>query len=412
VRWAPAVLMVLILPVDETARAQDLAYRGFGEIRSIVYPQEAPGDADRWSVEGRVRFEPAYKPVSWLTLATSVEARIDNLEQVERTWQIGDWRDRGVRRPPLALRQASATFRKGGVVVDVGKQFVRWGKADIVTPTDRLAPRDFLEVTLDEFLAVIGVRAQYGTGPHLLDVVWIPTFTPSRIPLLNRRWTVAPDNVGPLTLVDRGGRFPARSQGGIRWSFLGPGYDVSASYFDGVNHLPELSSQPLSGIPVIMITREYVPLRMAGADGALPLRWFTVKGEAAFLKTAGLTADDVLLYVVQLERQSGELSVVAGYAGEVVTARRSSMRFAPDRGLAHAFLGRASYTIDANRSVAVEMAVRDNADAVLVKAEYSQAQRSHWRTTLAGTAIAGKAGDFLGQYRRNSHLLATLRYSF
>jgi D-serine dehydratase len=40
----------------------------------------------------------------------------------------------------------------------VGKQFVRWGKADIVTPTDHFAPRDFLGVIDNEFLPVTGVR--------------------------------------------------------------------------------------------------------------------------------------------------------------------------------------------------------------------------------------------------------------
>ena len=38
--------------------------------------------------------------------------------------------------------------------------------------------------TLDEFLAVIGGRAQFEHGPHSIDLVWVPTFTPSRTPLI------------------------------------------------------------------------------------------------------------------------------------------------------------------------------------------------------------------------------------
>jgi len=49
---------------------------------------------------------------------------------------------------------------------------------------------------------------------------------------------------------------------------------------------------------------------------------------------------------------------------------------------------------------------------VYAKAEYSQARGQHWRTTIAAVAIGGRAGDFLGQYRRNSHVKASLRYSF
>ena len=55
----------------------------------------------------------------------------------------------------------------------------------------------------------------------------------------------------------------------------------------------------------------------------MPLRWLTIKGEAAALTTTSQTADDVVQYVIQVERQSGELSLVAGYAGEVVTNRRA-----------------------------------------------------------------------------------------
>jgi hypothetical protein len=405
-----ALVALFLLSAAVSSSAQDFTYRGFSEVRAMGYPQVTPQDGQRVSLEGHVRFEPAFKPVQWLTLSSSVEARIDNVEQVDHRWQL-DWRDRGIRRPAFAIRQASGTIRGGRVVVDVGKQFIRWGKADILTPTDRFAPKDFLEVTDDEFLAVTGARVQYESGPQSLDIVWVPTFTPSRIPLLNRRWASVPIPAGPAIFSEQDVTFPARSQFGARWGFVGSGYEWSLSYFDGFNHLPEITVSPLL-YPAIQLRRSYAPLRMAGADAAVPFTWFTVKGEAALLKTTSTTADDVVLYVIQLERQAGELSLVGGYAGEVVTARRSSFNFAPDRGLARAFLGRASYTIDTNRSIALEAALRQNAAGVWVKTEYSQAKGAHWRATLAGTVIGGKEKDFFGQYRRNSHLVTTLRYSF
>ena len=114
---------------------------------------------------------------------------------------------------------------------------------------------------------------------------------------------------------------------------------------------------------------------MGGADAAVPLRWFTVKGEIASLFTTSDDADDVVMYVVQLERQSGELSLVAGYAGEIVTERRSTFEFAPDRGLTRAFLGRAGYTIGPTSDVSFEAAVRQNLDGVWLKGQYSEAHR-------------------------------------
>jgi hypothetical protein len=103
---------------------------------------------------------------------------------------------------------------------------------------------------------------------------------------------------------------------------------------------------------------------------------------------------------------------VGGYAGEVVTRRRAAMTFAPDRGLTRSLVGRASYTIDTNRSVAVEGAVRQDGDGAYAKGEYSHAHGQHWRATIGGTLIRGAPGDFLGQYRRNSHASFALRYSF
>ena len=75
-------------------------------------------------------------------------------------------------------------------------------------------------------------------------------------------------------------------------------------------------------------------------------------------------------------------------------------------------LGEASYTIDPNRSVAFEGAIRQNGDGGYTKLEYSQARGQHWRATIGGTLIRGEPGDFLGQYRRNSHVSVALRYSF
>ena len=119
-----------------------------------------------------------------------------------------------------------------------------------------------------------------------------------------------------------------------------------------------------------------------------------------------------MLWVVQLERQTGEWVFVGGYAGEVVTERRNLLPFAPDRGVARALLGRASYTIDPNRSVAFEGALRRSGDAGYARGEYSQAYGQHWRATVAGTLIRGEPTDFIGQYRRNSHVTLSLRYSF
>jgi hypothetical protein len=95
-----------------------------------------------------------------------------------------------------------------------------------------------------------------------------------------------------------------------------------------------------------------------------------------------------------------------------VTRQRALLTFAPDRGMARAVVGRASYTIDTNRSVAFEAAVKQDGAGGYVRAEYSQARGAHWRATIAAVVLAGHGDDFLGQYHRNSHVDASLRFSF
>ena len=116
--------------------------------------------------------------------------------------------------------------------------------------------------------------------------------------------------------------------------------------------------------------------------------------------------------MIQVERQSGEWFFVGGYSGEVVTTQRTQAQFAPDRGMTKAFLGRAGYTIDTNRSLAVEAAVRQNGDGSWLRFEYSQASGAHLRMTAQATWIRGEPTDFFGRYNRNSHATLTFRYSF
>lgn len=391
-----AVLLAFMLLV------QDYSQRGFVETRASVYPETAQNDSGRLVGELLLRHESFYRPWQSLQFAGTVDVRMDTHHYAERRWHLG-WKDRGVQRPALSIRRLGAEWHRGGFSFEAGKQFVRWGKTDIVNPTDRFAPRDFVTVVDNEFLGIVALRGTYERGSDTLDVVWSPRLTPSRLPLANQRWVVAPAGAVAVP-VQR--TIPEGSQTGIRWSHVGF-VEFSAAYYDGFDHLPEF--ELASGF----VQQYYPRLRMAGSDVAVPIRWLTVKAEAGYFSSPDDRMDEYLLYVVQLERQSGEWFFVGGYGGEWVTREGPQAGdFNPDRGRIRTFLGRAGYTIDANRGVAVEAAIRQNGDGALVKGEYSQAFGQHWRLTTTFTLIRGEPADFLGQYRRNSHGLVAVKYSF
>jgi hypothetical protein len=386
---------------------QAFTQRGFLETDFIGYPQTVPNDSGQAIGEALFRYEAFYKLNSDWQFAGGIDARTDTHDQVDRAWELS-WDDRERRRPSFEVRQLNATYSKKKLTVVLGKQFIRWGKADILNPTDRFAPQDYLTVVDTDFLGITAARATYGGQSNTIDLVWAPLFTPSRAPLLDQRWSNVPSGI---SLTELPPSFPGGSQFGARWNHIGAVAEYSLSFYDGHNNLPLYNYQEPQALTVD-VERYYPQMRMYGGDAAIPLKGVTVKAEAAYFTSATRTEDEYALYVVQVERQAGEWFFIGGYAGQVVTEHRSIFDFAPDRGLTSAFLGRAGYTIDTNRSVALETAVRQNSKGVWAKLEYSQAFGAHWRATAAFTLICGDESDFLGQYRRNSHGMLALRYSF
>jgi hypothetical protein len=238
----------------------------------------------------------------------------------------------------------------------------------------------------------------------------VPKLTPSRVPLQNDRWTVPPST--GQTVVENPAVFPDREQTGVRLSHVGSRLEFSVAYFDGLNHLPNFQIVPPPSLQTVTVVPVYPTLRSYGGDAAIPLSWFTAKFETAYYTSDTPRTDEYVLYVVQLERQIGEWSLMGGYSGEYVTKQVAQLSFAPNRGLTRAIVGRASYTIDVNRSMTFETAVRQNGDGAYFKGEFSQASFRHWRTTLSAALIRGEPDDFIGQYRLNSYVGLALRYSF
>ena len=397
----------LILAAAAAAWGQNFTQRGFLETTALVYPQAAPNDSGHAVGEALFRYEAFYK-LTDLRFAGAIDARTDTHQQTERELALSWW-DRERRRPAFAVRRLSAQYARGRLTVEAGKQLIRWGKADVLTPTDRFAPRDFLNVADSDFLEITAARVTYGTQANTIDLVFSPRLTPSRVPLLNQRWAVLPEGV-PVHEMEPD--FPGGPQFGARWNHTGAAAEYSLSFYNGYDHLPLFRVAPNFLLARADVQRFYPQMRMYGSDAAIPAGPVTVKAEAAYFTSSNSSADEYVLWVLQLERQAGEWSLVGGYAGQAVTEHRSTLGFSPVRGFARAIVTHAGYTIDVNRSLVFEGVVRQNGAGVYLKAEYSQAFGQHWRATAGFAVVRGDAADFLGQYRRNSHGILRLRYSF
>ena len=385
---------------------------GFIEASGSLFPQDAPNDDTRAISDVMWRQEGLFRPASWLQLAAGVDLRANTHDQVEDVWRL-DWEDRHLRPPRASVRRLAATINARRLTFDVGKQFVRWARADVLNPIDRFAPRDYSNVIDSQFLPVIGTRVSLQLGPETVEAVWTPQMTPSRMPLLNQRWTILPALPPGTSVVDAGSRFPTGGQAGGRWRHTGGRFEAALMYFDGFNHHPDIEVRPTAtAARSLTLTRVFPRIRVYGLDFAIPTSWLTLKGEAAYFTSPRDAFAEYGLYVAELERQIGEWLLTGGYAGEIVKGDDITPSFDPERSLANSFIVRAAYTVDPRRSIAVEAVGRQNGDGYYLNAEYSQAIGEFWRLTLTQIVLAGDEDDFLGQYKRNSYFSAALRLSF
>jgi len=390
------------------AAAQDFSQRGFLENTGLFFPQQATNDSSHAVGEWLLRYEAAYKLAPGLKISGAFDARTDTHLETGREFHLSWW-DRERRRPAFEVRRLSATYSRGRLTIEAGKQFVRWGKTDVLNPTDRFAPRDFVNVLDNDFLGITAARVTYGTQSDTLDVVFEPRLTPSRVPLLNQRWAVLPT---ALPIAEAAPVFPGGSGFGARWNHIGSAAEYSFSFYNGHDHLPLYDGRLAFNPFHIEAQRFYPQLRMYGGDAAIPLPVVTVKAEAGYFTSTDKRSDKYGLWVLQLERQAGEWSFIGGYAGQFITSHGESLQYSPSRGSTRAFVAHAGYTIDTNRSVSLETVVRQNGHGMYWKPEYTQAFGQHWRATAGFVLIRGRESDFLGQYHRNSHAIVSFRYSF
>jgi hypothetical protein len=409
-RCGATVALLIACGISPRPAHAQVSYRGFVEGGVTGYPQSTPGDTTRGVAEFLARFEPSVAVRRGVTIAAAFDARADTHEDVARSWDVAYW-DRTVRRPALAIRRLALTFSRGPVTLEVGKQFVRWGQVDIISPTDRFTPRDYQLPLVTEPLATTAARLTVSRNGHTLEAVAAPRLVPSRMPTLSHRWVGLQAQAQGVALTDGGSVFPDGAQYGLRYNRLGSRAEYSLSFFQGYNSLPRLDVAP-TGPAAATVTRHYPAVRTVGADIVVPLPFAALKAEAVWVQSRAGDTDDYGLYVVQAERQQGEWLLIGGYVGEFVTADRPALTFAPDRGLARSLVGRASYTIDATRTMAIESVARTNGDGWYGKVDYAHGVGGHWRVTLRFTVIRGAVEDFLGQYRRNSFATTQARFSY
>jgi len=193
--------------------------------------------------------------------------------------------------PKIDLRQSYMDIYLDSADIRIGKQQIVWGKADGVSITDVISPKDLGEFLLPDFEEIrIGIQAlkvDYYMGDNTLEFVWVPTFTPNKIPDENSIWYVQP--VFPTTNIhyfkeDVPANL-ANSEAFLKYSAITSAidYEIMVGYMwddDPTMHVNQ-TIDPTSELS-LTVTQKHHLLRLGGGSFSTTIAGYVVRGEAAY----------------------------------------------------------------------------------------------------------------------------------
>lgn len=204
----------------------------------------------------------------------------------------------------IFFREAYVSLERVAPWLDlkVGRQYVYWSRFEWGGALDVVSPWDLANMGAEKEnfrLPVDGLRAWAVFAPVTLELLALPIFAPSRVPLH------LPDSVGPLYVDQRdavlpertldNGEFGVRLTGeiggsgelGLAWFH---GFDRNFSLYTGV--LPD----PDTGFPAgLSFTPRYAAHDVFGADMELLVGPVVVLAESAFILTEDSAGTDVFV---------------------------------------------------------------------------------------------------------------------
>ncbi|MDR1575841.1 MAG: porin [Treponema sp.] len=197
-------------------------------------------------------------------------------------------------RSGFSLGEAWAGWSAAGFSIRLGRQLLSWGAADGLILSDVVCPQNLSAYAGLDFagsrLAVDGFRLRYSFPALAVEAVWLPLFTPARLPEdpqnpLYGIFYPATVNAGGISLpvwtaaavLPRGA---ADGEYGLRLSAYTPALDFSLAAFYGWNDIP-YTGKALTQAGV-QVTPEYGRTITAGADASIPLGAILLRLEAAW----------------------------------------------------------------------------------------------------------------------------------
>jgi hypothetical protein len=209
-------------------------------------------------------------------------------------------------RSRASLYDTFASFERESWALKIGRQFITWGRADSLRPTDVFKRHDLTDLIENKEEPTDAVKLDLVRGAWTLEGVWAPVFDPDIVSFRpENRWTGLPTtadvpNVGQVDLIFREDprQRPTANLGsgqvGLRLSGSAGGWDFAGMYYYGYDRVPTVVKREIGNFDPVgrQLTVTLAPIHkrihVFGGDAATAISGWGLRAEAAYTLTSDL----------------------------------------------------------------------------------------------------------------------------
>ncbi|SER19130.1 hypothetical protein SAMN04488038_11921 [Solimonas aquatica] len=322
-------------------------------------------------------------------------------------------------------REAYLDYRHGMLQLAAGWQIIRWGRTEVLNPTDNLAARDYTRLVDSDDAQKLGLPTaslRYNWGPHALQALWQPLFRASRMPLPVVPGLRYQDERDAHSLGAGGLRLDTRDERG-GWSL---------SYFQGPAKRPNLLvSAP--DLATGLLRLNHPDSAIFGGDWEWIKGSWAWRGEAAYTRPRQPRREDLsqgeafLDAVFGVEHHLGSSSVfLQAQWRRILDYRDPALNPAPLRSLAYAHAslsealyaqslgiggGLSYYTADQRSALSLDAAWQPAHGDLVVRPRLRYQLNDQLSLLLGADYFAGPSLGPYGRLQRNSVIFVGLSSS-
>ncbi|MGC9513929.1 MAG: hypothetical protein ACP5D8_09910 [Fidelibacterota bacterium] len=194
----------------------------------------------------------------------------------------------------IGLREAYLDLFFDNFDLRIGKQQIIQGKAEGAFITDIVSPKDLREFLLPDFdeirmgVTAFKINAYHGNSTY--EAVWVPVFTPTRMPDASSIWNPGMDYPVQPVFDYSTSDVPARLENSevfLRYSAMTSRFDLELVggymfYDDPVMHMTKQFNPATQQLTGLTVRPEYHRVTMGGGSVSLPVGPLVLRGESGF----------------------------------------------------------------------------------------------------------------------------------